>query len=190
MVPFPLLKGLASYRLFITTKSNQQRLADIDTAADLKQVLIGQGEGWSTANILQSHGYKVVYGSDYAGLFKMLEAQRFQLLMRGVYEAEREIAVYRSQIPDLEIYDRFAVYTYLPMYFWVSKQQPELADRLHYGLMKAHDNGELDLLFQRYFSGAIALLGIADLNIIELENTNIDPSFYRRDRPFLLSDIH
>jgi hypothetical protein len=119
----------------------------------------------------------------------MLEANRFQLLMRGIFEVQPEFNAYKSKMPNLVIVDEFAVYTYLPMYFFVAKNQPQLAERLEYGLKKAHTNGELDKLFNIYFGSDIKLINHKKIKTFYLPNTNIDNSFFEHDKPYLLKSI-
>lgn len=188
-VRFPLMKGISSYRLFLGHKDNQALFSTIKNLNDLKGVSIGQGPGWSTGKILEDNGFKVVYGGPYATLIPMLDAHRFQLLMRGIFEVEAELKAHKMTMPELTIVKEFGIYTYLPMYFFVAKNQLLLAERIEYGLKKAHANGQLDKLFNRYFGNELKLLKNKNLTIYYIPNTNIDHSFFQRDRPYLLDSI-
>ncbi len=189
MVQFPIMKGLASYRLFFAHEENLTLFNMIERVESLKALKIGQGRGWSTAKLLEDNGFRVVYGGNYKALFPMLGADRFQLLMRGAYEIGPEYAFYKDIMPELAIVDGLAIYTYLPMYFFVSEKHEGLAERLEYGLKKAHASGAIDSLFEQYFSEALALLNVEQRKIFYLPNTNIDPSFYEKDKPYLLETI-
>jgi len=189
VVHFPLLKGLASYRIFFMLKETKAKVDKISTVNDLKTLAVGQGQGWSTGKILETHGFDVVYGSNYPGLFKMLKADRFQLLMRGVYEIEPELRAFSPVIPNLDVADKIAIYTYLPMYFCVSKHQPLLAERLEYGLKLAHKTGEIDKIFAHHFETALNLLNLQERKIFYLENTNISSTYMESDRPYLLKPL-
>src|SRR5690606_37003099 len=153
----------------------------IDDLETLKTFEIGQGAGWSTAKILEDNGFKVVIGGTYKTLFPMLYANRFQLLMRGVYEIFPELDHYKPDMPELAIVDGIAIYTYLPMYFFVSKEQPDLGDRLEYGLKKAHESGQIDTLFAQYFGATLGYLNLDQRTVFCVANTNIDGSFYEND---------
>lgn len=190
VVQFPLMKGLASYRLFFAHEKNLQRFNNIQTLEALKELKVGQGPGWSTAQILEDNGFQVEYGGPYKTLFPMLGLDRFQLLMRGVYEIAPEYKVYKEEMPELAIVDGIAIYTYLPMYFFVSKKQIVLADRLEYGLKQAHKSGQIDKLFDEYFGETLKLLNIEQRKIFYLKNTNIDASFYQHDKPYLLESVN
>jgi ABC-type amino acid transport substrate-binding protein len=188
-VRFPLMKGISSYRLFLGNKINQPLFNKIKTLSDLKVLNIGQGPGWSTGKILEDNGFKVVYGGPYPTLIPMLEANRFPLLMRSIFEVQPEFKAYKKTMPNLTIVDEFAVYTYLPMYFFVAKNQPQLAERLEYGLKKAQANGESDKLFNIYFADDIKQINHKRIKTFYLPNTNIDNSFFEHDKPYLLKSI-
>lgn len=188
-VRFPLMKGLSSYRLFLGHKNNKALFSEVKTLHDLKELSIGQGPGWSTGKILEDNGFKVVYGGPYPTLIPMLEAHRFQLLMRGIFEVKPELKAYKKTMPKLTIINNFGVYTYLPMYFFVAKNQPILAERIEYGLKKAQANGDLDKLFNNYFGSELKLLRNKKLSFFYVPNTNIDKSFFQQDKPYLLDSI-
>jgi ABC-type amino acid transport substrate-binding protein len=188
-VRFPLMKGISSYRLFLGHKDNQPLFTSINNLNDLKKVSIGQGPGWSTGKILEDNGFKVVYGGPYPTLLPMLDANRFQLLMRGIFEVEPELKASTKTMPNIVIVEYFAVYTYLPMYFFVAKNQPLLAERIEYGLKIAHANGQLNKIFNRHFGSELKLLKNKNLKIFYVQNTNIDRTFFQQDKPYLLDSI-
>ena len=189
-VPFPIMKGLASYRLFFITSENKAAIEKVQTLNDLKAFKVGQGRGWSTADILKQHGFEVIYAPDYSTLFPMLAANRFQLLMRGVYEMEVELYANKHAMTNLAIADNIAIYTYLPMYFYVSKSQPELAGRIEYGLKKLHATGQFDRLFKEHFWSALKLLDLNHRKVFVLSNGNIDATYFEQDKPYLLDYVH
>jgi len=189
VVQFPIMRGMASYRMFFVRQRDLEELNKIDSIDALKAYAIGQGQGWSTGKVLEDNGFEVVYGGPYETLLPMLSAGRFALLMRGVYEIVPELETYGSTMPELGVVEGFAIYTYLPMYFFVTKQQPELAERLEYGLRKAHASGQLDELFEQFFGDIMDLLDLEARKVLAIPNTNIDPSFYEQDSPYLLDSV-
>lgn len=188
-VRVPIMRGLASFRFFLGRDSERPAYAAVRTADDLRALSIGQGPGWSTAALLEQGGFKVVYGGAHPTLIPMLHAGRFQLLMRSVYEVEPELRAQLASHPGLFIVDDFAVFTYMPMYFFVARHQPQLAERLEHGLRLAYANGQLDRLFNRTFGDSLKRLASQRLRFIHVPNTNIDSSFFERDRPYLLPAV-
>ncbi|RZL36342.1 MAG: transporter substrate-binding domain-containing protein [Rubrivivax sp.] len=188
-VRVPLMRGITSFRLFLGMKDLQPLYETVKTAGDLKALTIGQGPGWSTAQILEGNGFKVVYGGAYPTLIPMLHTGRFQLLMRSIYEVEPELHAQQAAHPGLIMVDNFAVFTYTPMYFFVARDQPRLAERLEYGLKRAYASGQHDRLIDRYFGDSLKLLKARRLRFIHVPNTNIDKSFFERDRPYLMDAV-
>lgn len=188
-VRVPLMRGLASFRFFLGHKDRLPLYEAVRTVDDLKALTIGQGPGWSTGQILEDNGFKVVYGGSHPTLIPMLRSGRFQLLMRSVYEVEPELRAQQAANPGLIVVENFAVFTYMPMYFFVAKSQPLLAERLEYGLKKAYANGEHDRLFNHYFGSSLKLLKTKRLRFLQVPNTNIDKSFFERDRPYLMDEV-
>jgi hypothetical protein len=188
-VRVPIMKGLSSFRFFLGTRSNQPLYDKVGRLSDLKRLSIGQGPGWSTARILEDNGFRITYGGAYPTLIPMLHAGRFQLLMRSVFEVGPELRAHQPAHPDLRIVEDFAVFTYMPMYFFVARDQPRLAERIEYGLRQAHASGKLDLLFNQYFGDSLQLLKNKRLKLFHIPNTNIDPGFFQRDRPYLLDAV-
>ncbi len=188
-VRMPIMKGLSSFRFFLGTQSNQPLYDRVTRLADLKRLSIGQGPGWSTAKILEDNGFRISYGGAHPTLIPMLHSGRFQLLMRSVFEVGPELRAHQSVHPDLRIVEDFAVFTYMPMYFFVARDQPRLAERLEYGLKRAHASGQMDQLFNQYFGDSLQLLKQRRLKVFHIPNTNIDPGFFQRDRPYLLDAV-
>lgn len=189
VVQVPIMKGLASYRLFLASDKNRAKFKNINSLMELKTLMIGQGQGWSTAKILEDNGFNVMRGGPYPTLIPMLKANRFELLMRSIYEVEPELSAYKKTMPELMIANDFGLYTYLPMYFFVSKHQALLAERLTYGLHKAHQDGQLNKLFESHFTDALKLLRDKQRKTFFLTNTNIDKGFFEQDKPYLLKEI-
>lgn len=188
-VRVPIMKGLSSFRFFLGTQANKPLYDRVRRLDDLKRLDIGQGPGWSTARLLEDNGFRITYGGAYPTLIPMLHTGRFQLLMRGVFEVGPEWQAHRTTHPGLLIVQDFAVFTYMPMYFFVARDQPRLAERIEYGLRQAHASGQMDRLFNQYFADSLPLLANKQLRLFHLHNTNIDQGFFERDRPFLLDAV-
>ena len=186
IVPVPLIRGLASYRLFLAKTSQKEKLLRAISFENLKTFSYGQGHGWSTAKILEDHDFKVVYGANYQGLFKMLLANRFDLFMRSAHEIILEKPLFGERKDDIFVVDTFALYTYLPTYFHVTKRQPALAKRLEEGLNIMYSTGEIDSLLTEYFTEAIEMILQPGRKIYRLKNTNLKAGTYERDSPYLM----
>ena len=147
VVDFDLLKGLNNYRALLIHKSSQAAFDKVTTLEELKAFKAGSGPYWTDGLIMESNGFKVVYGSNYGGLFKMLSVNRFDFLSRGLHEIGSDLNVHREfglvqERNFLLQYDTPVRYC-----FFVSKNNKKLADRLARGLQAAQTDGSFDELF-------------------------------------------
>lgn len=144
-IRIPLFKGLLGYRVLIINKHNQAKFDRVNTLDDLKQFTLGQGRTWADANILEANGFKVIRTNKYPGLFYMVEGGRFDGFPRGVHEPFGELA----ERPELELaVEKNLMIAYkMPFYFFVSKNNPELANDIETGLNRAITNGSFDETF-------------------------------------------
>ncbi|BFT31852.1 hypothetical protein D210916BOD24_30280 [Alteromonas sp. D210916BOD_24] len=188
-VPFPLAKGLGSYRFFFTLPKHLPSLEKVDSLDDFYQFIFGQGLGWSTASILEDHQFRVEYSSRYVGLFIMLESERFDLLMRGAFEILGEEQHLKTEHPSITYSPDIAMLTLLPMYFYVSDTQPELAIRLERGLKIAFESGEFDELFTLYFQDAVQFVNSPTLRSFWIDNRNVSAEQFYEIKPYLLPEL-
>ena len=142
-VRIPLLKGLMGYRLFLIPKGKQYKFDRITSLDQLKQMTCGQSIDWPDTKILLDNGFRLVTAPA-DSLISMLKAGRFEYFPRGVQEIWGELASHL----ELEVERRLMLHYPAPMYFFVNKNNTNLADRLTIGLQRAIDNGGFDELFE------------------------------------------
>ncbi len=144
-IPISLLRGLNSHRIFLINASDRERFAAINHPDELRQLRAGQGAHWPDMEVLRANGYRVVGSADYELLFTMLANRRFDYFPRGLYEIWDELAKH----PDsgLAIEETLMFHYHGPIYFFTSRQRPELAARIRKGLEIALEDGSFDELF-------------------------------------------
>lgn len=147
-IRIPLLKGLLGYRIFIIRKGEEARFSAIETLNDLKQLTAGQGRDWPDTKILRANGIKVIAGSSYQGLFGMLQHKRFDYFPRGVNEAWAEVKIHADK--NLVVEKKLLLQYPAPIYFFVNKENKQLADRLERGLRIAIKDGSFAQLFKNH----------------------------------------
>ena len=150
-IPFPLLKGLLGYRIFLIRKDDQPRFAAIRSLEELKQLRLGQGANWGDIKIYRHNGFAVTTGKDYQNLFHMLVSGRFDYFPRGVNEAPLEYAAQHEQHPELAIEQTLLLVYRYPVFFYVSRNSPQLAKRLSAGLEQMQADGSFDRFFFDYY---------------------------------------
>lgn len=144
-IRIPLFKGLLGYRIFIIKPDNQPKFDKIKTLEDLKKLEFGQGQTWGDTAILEANGFKVVKTSRYPVLFDMVEGGRFDAFPRGVHEPFNELAARPDM--NLAIEKNLMLAYKMPFYFFVAKENTELARDIETGLNKAIADGSFDKAF-------------------------------------------
>lgn len=177
-VLIPIRKGLLGYRIFLINEKNKDILSQVNSVEELKKFSVGQGKNWSSVDVLESAGFKVVRGPSYDGLFGMLVGGRFDLFSRSISEVEREMEEFGKIFPQLMIEETTVLYYLHPDYFWFSNSESgkKLRIRVEKGLKKMIKNGLFDKTFHQYHADI--------LQQIDIENRKV----YRIDNPFMLPE--
>ncbi|MDN3377034.1 MULTISPECIES: transporter substrate-binding domain-containing protein [unclassified Pseudoalteromonas] len=169
----PLFRGLLGMRLAIVTQQNVEMFMHVSNIADLKKFRAGQGKTWPDTTILKENGLNVVTTLKYPNLFPMLEGGRFDYFPRGVNEPWDEIVNYR----DLNLtVDPYVLLKYTaPLYFFVAKENTQLAQKLTQSLNDMIKDGSFNSMF---FSDSQVQMVLQKANlkqriIIPLSNPNL-----------------
>jgi hypothetical protein len=141
----PLFKGLLGYRMLVIRTEDAAKFAQVKSLSDLAKFSAGQGAQWPDTNILLVNQLQVVRGVSRESLYKMLMGRRFDYFPRGITEvvAEGDLIPGRG----LMIEPHLILHYPSAMYFFVNKQNRDLADRLERGLASLIGSGEFDRLF-------------------------------------------
>lgn len=147
-VRIPLFKGLFGHRVFIIRKKDQPLFNQVRTREDLQKFVAGQGIHWPDVDILQANQLPVTTGANVESLFKMLKARRFDYFPRGVAEAWYEMSSLRD--PELAVEESLMLVYPTAVYYFVNKNNTQLARRIETGLEALIDNGRFDAFFQAH----------------------------------------
>ena len=140
-----LLRELNDYRVFLIRQEDQPRFAAVRSLDDLRKFTAGAGVNWPSTEVLRTNELPVIASINFESLFPMLQAKRFDYLPRGVYEAWYEQREHADQ--GLVIEQTIFLHYQVPFYFFVSRSNPALAERIERGLRLAQDDGSFDKLF-------------------------------------------
>lgn len=144
-IRIPLVKGLLGYRGFIMTARLQHSFDVVgDPASVLKSFSACQGMHWPDSDILEQGGFKVVRSARYDTLFSMLKRNRCDIFPRGVHEGPAEVAKQLTQSAGLNWVDHSLIYYPFPMYFFTSRSNSQLAERIREGLERMIDDGSFE----------------------------------------------
>lgn len=144
-VRISLLKELNNYRLLLIRKNEQSIFSAVQSIDDFRKLKGGISSQWTDAKIMEYNRLPLAQVVGYGKLFKMLAAKRFDYFSRGLYQIQTEINLY----PELELQIEQELMLSYPneVYFFVNKNNPDLAKRLEAGLKIAQRDGSFDQLF-------------------------------------------
>ncbi|GGY83316.1 hypothetical protein GCM10011613_30250 [Cellvibrio zantedeschiae] len=169
MIPIDILKGLLGYRACLINKNELPGLEFVTDRLSFDKIKFGQAQ-WPDREIYKTNRLIEVDAPSFDALFKMLGARRFDCIPLGIDEIEE---VYHSKIteyPFLAIDSHLLIYYHYPMYFYVSKKTPELAQRLKLGLQKMQVNGEFNQIFAKHHAQHLAKLDLKKRKLICLNS--------------------
>jgi hypothetical protein len=173
-IRIPLRKGLLGYRVCLISAQNQDRIDQVQTLADLRDLTVGQGTGWADIAIYNAEHIPVMTAS-YGGLFDMVSAKRFDLFPRGLSEVFREFATNGPRLPGLAIDRHLLLYYPWPYYFFFNRDDVRLKMRIEAGLKMMRADGSFDAIFHKYNDEWIAAADIKHRLIIRLNNPLLPP---------------
>tara|TARA_R110002096_G_scaffold354497_5_gene547625 strand:- start:605 stop:1405 length:801 start_codon:yes stop_codon:yes gene_type:complete len=177
-------KGINGYRLLLIRKKDQERFKNIKSIDGLKNLTVGQARGWPDVGVFQENNFKISDSGSYAQLIPMLKARRFDYYALGISEAPQVLQDCGSNCKNIMIEETILLHYPFPIFLYVSKNTPALAERLEYGMEQLLKNGKFDDLWQRYHNEYLINLNISKRKVFKLSNKNI-PAFTMTDRPEL-----
>lgn len=144
-IKFNIMRGLNEYRVLLIRAEDKEKFAQIKTLDELRKYRAGTGIHWSDTLILKTNDIPYATSWAYEPLFKMLAAKRFDYMARGMQEIKHELVAHADL--NLTIADKVMLHYHQPIYFYVSRKNPKLADRILRGLNLAEGDGSFDRLF-------------------------------------------
>jgi hypothetical protein len=161
-------KGLMGWRVALMAKEHADLLQNVHTMSDLQALQAGQGHDWPDRQILADNGLPVQASSSYEGLFHMLAAGRFDYFPRSLLEIGREAKSYQGLGLTIDPY--LLLHYPTSSYFFVSPNNPQLAEILRVGLERALADGSFDALFFEHNGRFLAQLKLSQRRVLELHN--------------------
>ena len=167
-----LVRDLNDYRVFLIRKEDEARFRAVRSLADLRKFTAGGGVNWPSVDVLRHNGLAVETAVNYSSLFPMLKAKRFDYLPRGVHEAWAEEQVYGKD--GLMVEPTIFLHYRVPFYFFVSRDNKAMAERVEKGLKLAQADGSFDRLLNGYpaFRRALSEIAARKRKVFELELPN------------------
>lgn len=173
VITIPLMKGLLGYRALVVRRADLERIGNIHQFDDFRKLKVGQLHYWSDIAVYEANDFEVVKGASIEVLFSMLDRERFDYLPLGVGEIDKIFATQKEHFPDLAILPGTYLYYPFPVYTYVCRCEPKLAERIRAGLKKIQNNGELERIFSTRFGAAMKKIHSPDSQIFKMENSLI-----------------
>lgn len=169
----PLIQGLLGYRLCLINQGEQERFSNIINKEQWlgSNLSIGQHQNWPDTLILKDNGLAVKTSYKYELLFQQLAKHRFDCFARGANEIVYE--QHKHKQLGLEIEKEILLYYPFPLFFFVNRNNPNLAKRLELGLSRLIADGTSERLFEFYYQIQIEDLNLSNRHIIELHNPTL-----------------
>lgn len=169
-VRIPVNKGLLGYRVCLIKQGDQNKFSGVRTLGEWKKkgLTIGQGTHWPDTGILESNGIKVVKSAKYDMLFTMLSKKRYDCFSRSVTEVLLELDKHKEL--GLVLEKKLMMVYRLPSFFFVSRKNPKLAQRLEKGMRTMLKTGEFDKILNQYYGALFKTINFDERHIIGLKN--------------------
>lgn len=149
-IKIDILRGIVGFRVFVIRAADQARIAGMDTQALRQQLTFGLNSQWADLPVMRANGFTVETSTSYENLFGMLVARRFDAFPRGLNEASRELDDRKHHYPQLAVEQTKALFFPFPIYFWVRKDNLDLAHRIERGLQLSLADGSFRKLFASF----------------------------------------
>jgi len=169
-VNFPPRKGILGYRIFIINKKDQDKFSNIKTLEELKKLEVLQGLGWGDVAVFKANNFKVKVGSNYEGLFKMMDLGRVDYFSRGITEAFVEVNNRMDKLKNLKVEESILLYYDWPYYFLLNKKNTRLKKRLERGFDLAVKDGSRDKHFNKWYKKYIDQARLKERKIFRIKN--------------------
>jgi len=169
-VPIPISKGMSSYRIMIIRDGDQARFDTINTFEALKEVVLGQMYGWKDVKIYRENGFTVMDTQSFDSLIAMLLMGRIDGIPIGADLIDYFLEDYAEGISGLAIERELVMHYPFPYFFFVSENEPVLAERLQLGLESIYASGEMDEVFRRHRQKTLNKLQLSQRRVYLLNN--------------------
>ena len=148
----PLLRGLLGYRMMLIRPEDRELFSNISSADELKKYRACQATHWPDADLLEQAGYKVVRTPEFADLFWLLLDKKCDYFPRGIAEGYAELEKHNKDYADkkLAAFDDIIIHYPIPIFFYTSHKNFELAARIEKGLKRLIINGEFLKLMESH----------------------------------------
>ena len=167
-IRIPIQKGLLGWRLFLVNEDHSDLLKDVQTTQQLRLFSVGLGGGWPDVALFSDNGFVVHTTTSYEALFMMLQKRRFDLFPRSVLEIWEELESYKNM--GIAVEPNTAVHYPYANFYFVHKDDVQLASDIEQGFNKLITSGEYERMFQNTYQHVLDKAQLSERKILPLKN--------------------
>ena len=172
----PLDKGLIGWRLMLVHQDNKDIFSQTTSIQGFRKLTAGLGHHWADTSIFNENELSVFTATSTQSLKKMLNLKRIDYFPRSIMEIWQEQS--SNEFPSIAI-DSYVTLTYpAAIYFFVSRDNPALRDRIKVGLELAIADGSFETLFQENFAEVIQKANLNKRRRFHISNSLITDEEY------------
>ena len=164
-VRYCLYRGLLGLRVGLGLPETVKRLDSVDSLEALRAVRFGLVQDWPDYAIQRAAGLQVVRLATVSSGVARLRLGGFDLLPVGAVEADDVALEF-----ELAKVWRWGLIYPTAFYFFVSPQQPQLAERLKHGFEVALHDGSFDALFGRFVEPTLHAMRVSQRQLFKFPN--------------------
>jgi len=170
-IEIPVAGGVLGLRAGWTYREELPKLSTIQDTADLQEIVLLQGLGWSDVEIFDAAGLRT-YTARPQELFRLVDNRRVQLFPRGIAELEDEEPLVRAAT-NHTVLDPYLLIAYpFAGFFYVDPDNLRLAKAIRSGFERAIEDGSYqELIDQTVFTPWLKKhLNLANRKVLVLAN--------------------
>lgn len=168
-IRIPLYQGFIGWRVFIIDKDKQAIFNDVNSLADLGKLLAIQRFDWPDYQIFIENKLDVDGSLPFSQMYKAIENGLADYFPRSVLEVTRELNSVQSE--QLAVEKSLLLKYPTSYYFFVGKDNHELASIIEKGFELALADGSYQLLFQECFGSALKTLNLKQRKVLHLKSS-------------------
>ncbi len=173
-IRIPIFKGLIGWRIFLIHEDNQAIFDKIKTEEELRSLVLVQGHDWPDLDIVRANNFRASQSAQYDALFEMLVKKRVHYFPRSVREIWEEYNQRREL--KIAVEEKWAMRYPTAAYYFVNKEDVELAKTIEKSLRAIISDGKFDQIFLAEHKQYLEKAQFSKRKVVSLENPLLPPS--------------
>lgn len=171
-IKVPVFLGGLGIRGLVIHRDRIHEFSPVSNLYHLRQFIACQGEHWPDAVVLEHAGLRVARVGRFDSMLEMVVRQRCDYLPLSIFEGQAELDAVADRFPELVFLDSVLLRYPMAMYFFVHKDNEQLAERLERGMQTLALSGELLIYMQQHpvTKAAFPLKRYREARVFELAN--------------------